>query len=376
MSIYPEEVPPEPDRTEGALHPRFTEQVFGHAAAEADFMAAATSGRLHHAWLLTGPRGVGKATLAWRMARFLLATPPDTNDDALLAAPTSNIPDIPTGHPVARRLRALSEPGLMLLRRPWDEKRKRLRAEITVDEVRRLKDFFALSVTDGGRRVVLIDAADEMNKNAANAVLKVLEEPPANAVLLLVAHQPSCLLPTIRSRCRGLHLSRLGPADLHIALAQAGVEAADGGLAELAEGSVGAAVRLAALDGVALYGDLLALLATLPRLDRSRVITLAEKATAREAEAEFDLTLTLFDRLMARLALVGTTGRLPPEILPGEGEILARLAPDPPTGRAWADLAQGLTARVRRGRAVNLDPAALILDMCLSLDQMVARLPA
>ncbi|QBX99332.1 DNA polymerase III subunit delta' [Rhodophyticola sp. CCM32] len=374
MSV--EDIPPEADRLDGAPHPRETAELFGQAEAEAGFLTAFTSDRLHHAWLLTGPRGVGKATLAWRMARFLLATPPETGE-ALFATPQPDNLDIPTDHPIARRLRALSEPGLMLLRRPWDQKTKRFKAQITVDEVRKLKDFFALSASDGGRRVVIVDAADEMNTNAANALLKVLEEPPAKAILLLVAHQPSRLLPTILSRCRRLRLTGLPEADLSRALARAGVETdSSGALAELAEGSVGEAVRLADLDGLTLYADLVALFASMPGMDRARASKLAEAAGARGAEARFDLTLALIDRLLSRLARAGTTGTAPPDIVAGEGEMLLRLAPDPAVARGWADLAQGLTARARRGRAVNLDPAALILDMCLSLEKTAARAPA
>src|SRR5699024_8214744 len=141
----------------------------------------------------TGPRGVGKATLAWRIARSWLATPPD--------APPAETLALPAHHPVARSTAALPEPRLSLLRRAWDAEARRLKAVITVDEVRRMRWFFARSAPDGARRVVSIDAVDEMKLSAANALLKVLEEPPAAVTLLLVIHSPGGLLPTIRSRC-------------------------------------------------------------------------------------------------------------------------------------------------------------------------------
>ena len=268
--------PPEPDRVEGAPHPRETRALCGQARAEAAFLDAHAGGRLHHAWLLTGPRGVGKATLAWRIARFLLTEPPAADGAGLFGdtppAPTSL--DVPEDHPALRRMEALAEPSLFLLRRAWDDKARppRLKTVITVDEVRRLKGFFALSAADGGRRVVIVDAADEMNANAANALLKLLEEPPAGAVLLLVSHQPSRLLPTIRSRCRELRLETLGAEDMAAALAAAGHapgEEAEA-LAELAGGSVGEAVRLANLDGLAAYRSLVALFAGAPGIDRPR----------------------------------------------------------------------------------------------------------
>ncbi|MFP4240242.1 MAG: DNA polymerase III subunit delta', partial [Rhodosalinus sp.] len=261
---------PEPDRLEGAPHPRHTARLFGQEAAERAFLAAHGSGRLHHGWLLTGPRGVGKATLAWRIARFLLTQPPDAPPGLFGAPERPGSLDIDPGHPVARRVAALSEPGLFLLRRGPNERGNALSDAIRVEEVRKLKSFLALSNAEGGPRVVIVDAADELNVNAANAVLKLLEEPPARATLLLVSHQPARLLPTIRSRCRSLPLAPLSPADLSAALAQAGVEAEDAkALAALSGGSVGAAVALAEGGGAQLYADLVALLSTLPRLDRA-----------------------------------------------------------------------------------------------------------
>ncbi|HRO15195.1 MAG TPA: DNA polymerase III subunit delta', partial [Paracoccus sp. (in: a-proteobacteria)] len=192
-----DDAPIESDRVPGAPHPRETPRVIGQDAAIAAFSAAAASGRLHHGWLLTGPRGTGKATLAWAIARWLLA-----------GADTPDL-SVPPDNPVARRVLALSEPRLHLVRRGTDDKTGRLRAEITVDDIRRLLSFFHLSAAEGGRRVAIIDAADDMNTAAANAVLKMLEEPPRDAVLLLIAHQPARLLPTIRSRCRRLALRPL-----------------------------------------------------------------------------------------------------------------------------------------------------------------------
>lgn len=376
---------PEPDRIEGAPHPREAARLFGQGRAEAAFLEAFNSERLHHGWLLTGPRGVGKATLAWRIARFLLATP-EADDGGLFgdAPPRPETLDIPADHPVARRMLALSEPRLHLMRRGGmgsteSEREKavlegRFSQVIRVDEVRELADFINLSAPDGGRRVVIVDSADELNTAAANALLKMLEEPPARTTLLLVSHQPARLLPTIRSRCRDLRLSPLGGDDLASALAQAGIEPAEGAaaLAELSGGSVGEAVRLAVLDGPRLYAEIVGLAGSLPQLERPRALKLAETAAARGAEARLDLLFSLTDLFLARVARAGASGVLPPEAVPGEAEVLSRLAPTADRARAWADCAQEIGARARHGRAVNLDPASLVLDTVFRMQKTAA----
>ncbi len=367
---------PEPDRIEGAPHPRETHHVFGHQAAEAEFLRAFTSGRLHHGWLITGPRGVGKATLAWKLARFLLATP--TGDGGLFGAPPPpETLDIPPDDPVARHMRALAEPRLFLVRRGLNDKETGLSNVIRVDEVRELKNFLNLSSVDGGRRAVIVDCADEMNPNAANAVLKILEEPPANVTFFLISHQPFRLLPTIRSRCRELRLTPLSPPDLAEALMQAGGDTAPEeavALAELAGGSVGEAFRLTNLDGLALYAQLVGLLSTLPRLDRARALAIAESGAGKAGEARFDLIVTLIDLFLARLARAAALRQLPPEAAKGEGDLFTRLAAHPMAAQAWAELAQSLSQRARRGKAVNLDPAALLMDMVLKLEETAGSL--
>lgn len=348
---------PEPDRREGAPHPREATALFGHEEAQREALAAIASGKLHSGWLLSGPEGIGKATFAYRMAGTLLA-----------GHPAPDRLGLPPDHPDARLIRAGAHPRLFVLRRGVDDKGN-LRSVITVEEARRLRDFFNLSAADGGRRVVIVDAADELNPNAANAILKLLEEPPARATLLLVSHQPARLLPTIRSRCRTLRLHPLGAQDLVSALASIGLTTdAPEALAELAAGSVGHAVRLIADGGLDLYAELLALFAGLPRMDRPRAIRLAESCAGPKAGDRFALTLDLLDLLLTRLARAGLQGP-PPEAAKGEAPILARLSPHDAAARAWAERQALASARARQGRAVNLDPAALLLDMLLQIEQ-------
>lgn len=364
-----------PDQITGAPHPRDTAMIFGQSAAQTAFLDAFSTGRLHHGWLLTGPKGVGKSTLAWQIARFLLANPPVAPGDMFGASAAPQSLFVDPEHPVSRRINAGAEGGLKSVTRTPNPTTERLRDQIVVDDIRRLGGFFQMSAAEGGRRVVIIDAADEMNTSAANALLKMLEEPPENAILLLISHQPSRLLPTIRSRCRTLRLGALGAADMAQALAQAAPEAAgqSDALAELSAGSVGAALSMSLLGGIETYGELTALMLKMPELDRARALKIAEGTAQRGAEAKLDLLFDLIDLLLSRLARTGATGHPPiVEASIAEADILKRLAPTPAKGRAWAQLAQDISGRVRHGRAVNLDPAALVLDTLFKIQQTAA----
>src|SRR5215813_4967550 len=185
--------------------PRANPDFVGHPLAEQALLRAWRSSRLHHAWLLTGPRGIGKATLAFRFTRYVLA-----GGERGLFAEGPDTLEVPPTAPVFRQVASGGHPDLLTIERGYDEKRDRYRTEIVVDDVRELGGFLHLKAAAGGWRVVVIDSVDELNRNAANALLKVLEEPPARALILLVSHAPGRLLPTIRSRCRRL---TLGPLD-------------------------------------------------------------------------------------------------------------------------------------------------------------------
>ena len=370
------------DCLEGAPHPRTSAQLFGQERAQAAFLGALASGRLHHNWLLCGPRGIGKATFAWQIARFLLANGKEAPARALAAASAHGFHalDVAPDHPVARRIHAGVEPRLFAMRRTWDEKAGRLKSRITVDDVRALGGFLTLSAVGGGHRAVIVDSADEMNPNAANALLKLLEEPPAHTTLLLIAHQPGQLLPTIRSRCQMLRLAPLGAEDLHRALLQAGrgetdIQGAGAALAELAAGSVGAAIRLTHHNGIETYTRLLSVLGEFPKMTHARALDLAEAHAAKNSEDRFDLFMTLLDRMLARLACTGARGRGPDvPIATEETRILTRLAPTLDHGRRWAQGAQEIQSTMRHGQWVHLDPAALVLDALFKM-QRIARAP-
>lgn len=199
--------------------------LHGHNEQVASFRAAIASGRLHHAWLLAGPRGVGKATFAEAVLRWLL---PTETDAKLLAAGS---------HPDFRRLERLP-----------NEKTGNLARNVTVDQVRALKALFAGSTSQGARRVVIVDAIDDLERGAANALLKSLEEPPPSTIFLLISHAPGRLLPTIRSRCRTLVFRALPDDVMAAALAELSPESDPKPLIAAAGGSVGEALALAELE--------------------------------------------------------------------------------------------------------------------------------
>jgi DNA polymerase-3 subunit delta' len=349
---------PEIDRLEGFPHPRDTRELFGHTGAERELAASFAADRMHHAWMLTGPTGIGKATLAYRCARFALA-PPKLREAAGdgLAIPPESI--------TAGQVRALSHPGLAVIRRAYDQKTKRFPATIPVDEVRELRTFLGRTADEGTWRIVIVDSADELNLNAANALLKVLEEPPTRVLFLLVVAQPQRLLRTIRSRCRSLELAPLGTEDLRRAVTQALVTAETAPPAEtdwvtletLAEGSVRRLLDLAAGDGLGLYRRIEGLLRGLPAVDWQAAHALGDELGSAAADPRLTLFFDLLLALIARLVRARARG----EGTAGDIELARRLIP---AGRlaSWAELWETIVRDKAETLALNLDRRMLILD--------------
>jgi DNA polymerase-3 subunit delta' len=249
-----------------ARHPRETTALFGHREAEAALLNAYRSGRIPHAWLIGGAAGVGKATLAYRMARFVLAHRNPLGSDVQRAETLHVDPS----DPVARHIAAGAHGGLLTLERTLNDKGV-LRTVITVDATRETISFFGSTAAVEGWRVCIVDTVDELNPNAANALLKILEEPPRQSLFLLISHAPARVLPTILSRCRKLLLRPLATSDvIGAAAAAANIAIDDPALSEAAaaaEGSVAHALTLLGGDALKLHQRTAALLATLPRLD-------------------------------------------------------------------------------------------------------------
>jgi DNA polymerase-3 subunit delta' len=286
------------DRIEGFAHPRETHALWGQDDALARAARAIRSGRPPSAWLIIGAPGIGKATLAYRIARYLLAYGATDAGAADLS--------VPEDHTAARQISAQAHPGLLVLKRAINPKTGKLMSVLSVDEIRKLAGFFGMTSGAGGWRVAIVDTADDMNDNAANALLKMLEEPPANAMLLLLSHAPGRLLPTIRSRCQRLELRPLDDAMLEKMLSRELPEMGAGERASLARvsgGSIGAALTLATGDGAALAQEADRLIDNAREPDLLALLGLGEKLfRMRDGLEQFGefLTQSLSDRIRAK----------------------------------------------------------------------------
>lgn len=343
------------DEVEGWPLPESQTRWYGAPAAEQTIRNALASGRMHHAWLVTGPRGIGKATLAYRIARYALAhsaAVPRAADNATL--------DVDPEGRIFRQIAARGHPNVITLQRPWDDKLKRYKTELTVDEVRRIHGFFGSTAGEPGWRICIVDTADELNPNAANALLKMLEEPPQRSLFLLLAARPGKLLPTIRSRCRRLdlpplpveaietafrdHDERAPKADIHLAAA-------------LANGSLRRAILLLQGDGVETYRDFQDLVARLPDIDYRGVHLLADRVSARGDE---DAYLGFLDGLEGWLSR-RVRGEPEPNAVPlAPAVAAASLA-------TWADVWEKAAETTFQAEELNLDRKQVVLQIFMTL---------
>jgi len=326
------------------LSPRENPRLIGHEAAEADILQAMRSGRLHHAWLITGAEGGGKATLAFRFAR------------ALLAGQTASL-EMPAEAPVFRRVAASSHADLLTVEREWDEKKKRMKKSIAATTARGIPPFLHLTPAEGGWRVVIVDGAEDLNPQSANALLKVLEEPPARAVLILVCSAAGRLLPTIRSRCRHLALAPLAEADMleALALALPDMPAGDrAALAEIAEGSPGRALALAEEGGLKLAGLVREVLQAGPDITLTRAYEMSD--SLRE-QAPFETFMGLLHRGIA--AAVSAYVR-------GTADNTQQAFVESKSPARWAETAQSLAQLLFETEKSNMDRRqALIAGMAM-----------
>ncbi len=365
-------VEPQADAEPGTVAPRANPALVGHESAERELQRLDEAGRLPHAILLSGRRGIGKATLAFRLARFLLAKSPGTPGDMFNDAVESGLAIDPESG-VFHRVVSGGHADLLTVERAYDPRRRRLRSEIVVEDTREIAGFFRLTAAEEGWRIVIVDGAEEMNRNAANALLKILEEPPRRALLLLVSHSPGRLLPTIRSRCRRFPLTALAPQVVMRLLGQhrpqLGKPEAEA-VAELAEGSIGRAIELADAGGLALYRSLLDLLSQIPRVDVAQLYAFADKLARPEAEDTYRACEELLSQLLARMVARAARGQLEGDgLIAGEGEVMQRLTARADPAR-WAALRDRIDRDFVSTDQLNLDRKQTMLGAFFAIEEM------
>jgi DNA polymerase III subunit delta' len=342
-----------PDQLEGAPHPRDQFAFFGHQEGEAAFLESIRSGRLHHAWLIGGPQGIGKATLAYRVARMVLDTR-KANDPSIDSLDVS--PDAPS----SRQISALSHPNFAILRRAPATDKKAASTTIPVDAVRKALNMFGSTAADGGYRVCIVDSAEDLTISSANALLKIIEEPPPRSLFLIVSHAPQRVLPTIRSRCRRLLLRPLDASDIKAVIGSLGQSWTDSpehlvnqALA-YGEGSVRRTLELLDENKVAFIGQVTRLLEGLPRADTKQIYALAEALAKRDADDSYELALETVERWVS--SRLHERANLGP----------ARLAP-------LVEVCEKISRSAREIDVFNLDRRPFILTLFDDLANAVRR---
>ncbi len=362
-----------------APEPRANPELLGHGEAEAVLRTAWDCGRLAHAWLITGPEGIGKATLAFRFARFVLAQSSLRGEQPPTDWTGTDQPSplhIDPTHTAFQRAAGGGHSDLRVVERTLNEKSGKTRAEIVVEQVRSVRSLFIQTTAEGGWRVVIIDAADEMNPTAQNALLKMLEEPPDRTILLLVCHRPARLLPTVRSRCRTLALTPLTDPDVAALLRRWQPDLPEDqrdAVVQLAAGSIGRALTLTSTGGAAVISDIDRLLVRLPDMDLSALDRFGDSVARPGADALFGIATATIQDWVGDLALAkggaprARRGR--PDV-----NVLSTIA-----GRAsldrWLDLWDKVGALFRRVESANLDRKQVILTAMLSLREAARERP-
>ena len=382
------------------MPPHRARHLVGHADAIAGLAQALRSGRMPHAWMLCGPQGIGKATLAFQVARFLLANPDaarhaqdrprsgdDVNDERSLPdrAPEKAWPgrfECSADAPAARKIAAGAHPDLLTIERPpikadetksADEDRRKT-AEIPVDTARRIPPFLHRTPAEGGWRIVIVDEADRLNRNAANAILKVIEEPPRQALIFLICNRPGAMLPTIRSRCRRLMLTPPETDAVVDLLTGSGIvtdRRQAGILARLAEGSPGKAIELHEGDAVGLFETLTKILGQGARLDIQAATAVADRISRPTAEAAYRAFQSLTGHIVSGVLRAAATGRADGAILEHEDAIIAagiRSGLDP-----WLEVWDKINHLFASADRVHLDRRQIAINVVMLLDDTLRR---
>lgn len=362
------------DKIAGAPHPMLANEIIGHSSQKLSFLSSFASNRLPQCWLLAGDMGIGKASFAWLIAKFLLTTKYQPADLKIDLSKT-NINSIlePQSGSTLNRIISGSEQRVYVVRRGYNEKRKAFFKNISIEDVRKLQSYCSLSIADGGKRIIIIDTADDLNKSSSNALLKLLEEPPKNTIFLLISHQPNHLLPTIKSRCQKLSFSNLDQTDLGAVLTAIGckIEPSDEvSLSVLSKGSAGAACRLINSNCINLYRDILNIASSLPNLNTNKILQLSQNYFAKAKPSEFEIFIEMMQHFFSRLCKTGVMQKpVLPSVTDNEAKIMKSLCPNLKSARLWSEAANISLAKLNKGYLLNIDIESLILDAFIYLEE-------
>ena len=362
------------DKIAGAPHPMLANEIIGHSSQKLSFLSSFASNRLPQCWLLAGDMGIGKASFAWLIAKFLLTTKYQPADLKIDLSKT-NINSIlePQSGSTLNRIISGSEQRVYVVRRGYNEKRKAFFKNISIEDVRKLQSYCSLSIADGGKRIIIIDTADDLNKSSSNALLKLLEEPPKNTIFLLISHQPNHLLPTIKSRCQKLSFSNLDQTDLGAVLTAIGckIEPSDEvSLSILSKGSAGAACRLINSNCINLYRDILNIASSLPNLNTNKILQLSQNYFAKTKPSEFEIFIEMMQHFFSRLCKTGVMQKpVLPSVTDNEAKIMKSLCPNLNSARLWSEAANISLAKLNKGYLLNIDIESLILDAFIYLEE-------
>lgn len=338
---------------DGDNPPRLTRILTGHAKPQADFLAALNGGRMPHAWLLTGPKGVGKASFAYLAARLVLS-----GGSATAMSPALESDD-------AHLVEEGAHPDLFVLKRDYNPKTQKFRGDIPAEAARDLRQSFNLSAGRGGWRVAIIDSIDELNRYGVNALLKLIEEPPEKCLFLIICHNPGRLLDTIRSRCRMLSFNALDENDLQ-SIVHGRLEGSDpnevAASAFLAQGSAGYALMLSEEGGFDLYREMIGVLETAPQLDVEKLHGLAGRFGARAAPEQFAIFCFLLSGWLHRYVRFASTGAGFQPVFEGEEALVNRLLGDGLGVEPFVALWEKVEQDSRAVEALNLDKKQAVLE--------------
>ena len=348
---------------DGEQSPRLCQTLYGHEETARQFMQGFAQNRLHHAWLLTGAKGIGKASFAYHAAKFILSNPKGLQPDHFCD-------DLSQGflEDIVQLIERGAHPDLFILNRNYDFKTGKFKNDITIERARELITFLEKTPAMGGWRVCIIDSVDEMNRSAANAILKAVEEPANKVMMFLVSHRPGKLLPTIKSRCQKIPMASLDTPTLEDLLAdlRPDLEAQPRqATAYLASGSVGLALDIVENEGLDIYRNMVDVLASLPNADGVMLHDLAGRMSDARSGKKYQLFQNFLTDWLHRLTLTAARGVPAPVLFEGEAETVAKFLQSSHLEH-WLDVWEKTTDLFRQADALNLDKKQTILE-CFTL---------